>query len=318
MIKRCTMGVLDDLKTQWRSCPKTLAGRLANWGFDFATMKAIPGWYESRSEGGRISGRPRTDATKVPKELKTDGKVDPVASSSLVNFDEAAEVNKIFKRMRKDFPDISAESDLKSLELLAKLYVTADRIAKQALTGGKITKSQLDSFSVENIARIQKLLGIDRPSREKAKGETGEGSVADLVVEFERYVNSGEFAQKEREFFVEEVALLLRKYDRETPDGMREIDDVLFERFTGLTVEQAKKLISNPWSASSEELYQSVVNGALERSETQRDQDEEMRRNMIKTNAQNRRRARKRLLAEGRSREDVNRIVPQRKYGGQS
>lgn len=196
----------------------------------------------------------------IPKELTVADKKNAAGSSSLLNSNEKKDVDKRFRQLIKDFPDLDNATDRDMALLLSKLYVISDRVLNYALDTGNLPKSSnFDTAIFGNIERALKLLGIDRPSRQRALDKADEGSVAELVKEYEEYMDS-EFIENEKLWAAEEISLLIRKHDRLDDNGERELDEVMFERLAGMTIDFAREFVKNPYYSNTDELMKSVNN----------------------------------------------------------
>ena len=254
VIERCCLAIKDD-GTEWYNATDSFEGRLRIFGYDSTTKTAIPGFFS------KDKNNPAFDKKMVPvfpKELNIKDKKAAIGTSSLLNSNEKKDVDKRFKQLIKDFPELDNATDRDMALLLSKLYVISDRILNYALDTGNLPKSSnFDTAIFGNIERALKLLGIDRPSRQKAIDKADEGSVAELVKEYEEYMVD-DFVKNEKLWAAEELALLIRKYERLDEEGQREIDDVMFERLAGMPVEMARHYVENPYYSDTEELMKSV------------------------------------------------------------
>lgn len=253
VIKRCCEGITED-GSMWENCPRKFEDRLKVFGFDYDTMSGIPLF------GGASANRGIEKAGFIPKELKVDSETgNPIYSSSLISSIEKEEVDNKIKQMLEDFPDLNNATDIETVTILAKLLVIANRTMNYVIKGGRLPRnSNLDNAIITNIERLQKLLGINKEARDKTKDITDSGSIADLVREFDRY-REKDFWEREVKWKIEELSLLLRKYDRDDGTGNREIDDVIFEILSdGISVEQAREIIKNPYYKSIDDLMDQI------------------------------------------------------------
>lgn len=254
VIERCCLAIKDD-GTEWLNATDTFEGRLRTFGYDSKTKTAVPGFF-SKDKNNPAFDKKMTPV--FPKELNIKDKKAAIGTSSLLNSNEKKDVDKRFKQLIKDFPELDNATDRDMALLLSKLYVISDRILNYALDTGNLPKSSnFDTAIFGNIERALKLLGIDRPSRQKAMDRADEGSVAELVKEYEEYMVD-EFVNNEKLWAAEELALLIRKYERLDDDGQRELDEVMFERLAGMNVDLARQYVENPYYANTDDLMKSI------------------------------------------------------------
>lgn len=259
VIDRCCNAIKDD-GTAWLNATDSFEGRLRVFGYDYNTKTAIPGVFSKDKNNPAFSSK---TVSVFPKELNIKDKRNAIGSSSLLNSSEKKDVDKRFRQLIKDFPELDNATDRDMALLLSKLYVISDRILNYALDTGNLPKSSnFDTAIFGNIERALKLLGIDRPSRQRAIDKADEGSVAELVKEYEEYMDE-EFVKNEKIWKAEELALLMRKYDRLDENGEREIDDIMFERIAGVKPEVAKNYIQDPYYASVDDLMNSISSSTI-------------------------------------------------------
>lgn len=255
VIERCCGAIKDD-GTPWLNAADTFEGRLKAFGYDHVTKTAIPEFFSKDRNNAAFD---KKMVPLIPKELSVKDKKGAINSSSLLNSNEKKDVDKRFKQLIKDFPELDNATDRDMALLLSKLYVISDRILNYALDTGNLPKSSnFDNAIFGNIERALKLLGIDRPSRQRAIDKADEGSVAELVKEYEEYCDSDEFIENEKLWAAEEAAILIRKHDRIDESGQRELDEVMFERLSGMTVDVARQFVKNPYYANVQDLMKSV------------------------------------------------------------
>ena len=310
IIRRVCDATLDSGKT-WVRAPKSLSDRLKVFGFDYEHMCSIPGYMEKMNNIGVKA----TPMGLVPPEMQVAKGADPVHSSSLLSSEELDQVNKQFKKLVKDFPELGGNStDQSTLMLLAKLFCISNRVMDNGISTGKLSKqANMDGVIVQNIERVQKLLGIDRPSREKQKSITEDGSVATLVVDYENYMDK-EYVANELRWTLEELALLLRKHDRETPHG-KEIDEIVFERLSGgISVSMARKIIKNPYYKSVEELMAEVQKDKLVRDQDLSILSEDLRHEFLSKRVAQRDKLKVNLRAAGVPKDYLKALIPKIKY----
>jgi hypothetical protein len=254
VIERCCLAIRDD-GAEWLNAADDFDRRLRVFGYDSKTQTAIPGFFSKDKNNPAFDRK----MTKVfPKELNIKDKNASIGSSSLLNSNEKKDVDRRFKQLIKDFPDLDNATDRDMALLLSKLYVISDRILNYALDTGNLPKSSnFDTAIFGNIERALKLLGIDRPSRQKAIDKADEGSVAELVKEYEEYMVD-DFIKNEKLWQAEELALLIRKHERLDDEGQPELDEVMFERLAGMPVQLARQYIEDPYYANTDDLMKSV------------------------------------------------------------
>lgn len=166
----------------------------------------------------------------------------PQAQQIYVNVDEEelkdvgceAEIEEKINRIVKEY-DLHNESDLILVDILKDLLYEI----KQNPHDTKLLKALVDIYSS---------LGIERSKRAEEEEKVESGTVADLVKLYDEYVSSGDWLELEKKWREEEIALLLRKLDRKFPETNEpELTPEMFQIITGLSVEEAKKIVENPY-----------------------------------------------------------------------
>jgi len=226
--------------SDWKGAPKTVAGRLKVHGYDYENWKEIE--YSMR-------GRPRKERVPgIPKEIQRDKRVDYVSARSLMSEEEEKEFQKRQKRYIEEF-NLTTPADLALLEELVLLEIISKRQRYAILdTGGKKTRTDSSLAIIGAMQKLQETMGIARKMRQEKQEEDLEGTVADLVFRFDQYARTDEWIQTERRWQTEEVALLLRKMDQTFPDGTPELTPVMFHRLSGMTMEEGRELVPNPYA----------------------------------------------------------------------
>lgn len=299
VLKQCLTAKLPSGKP-WTNAPMEFEGRLRFFGYDPVNHAPIDEFWV-RLEAKKIKPQVPDPADQIPDELIVPKGADPIASASLISFDEAKEYDRIYAQFLQDYPEIELETDKELLRLLVKQMVILNRITSHVMMNGKTSNRATyhDEKIIQSIEKLQKALGIDRATRDARQKEAEAGSVAELVCEWEEYIQSGEFERKEVEFFIEEACLLLRKMDREWPDGSPEISEMVFQRLMGYPSSVIRKVIANPYYSSMEELMAAINEEQKIRAIARANAVDQLSRMGIKTNSNNRLICHLRALAEG-------------------
>lgn len=263
VIKQCCEAITPKGKL-WKTAKNDVKHRFAQFGLDLDTMAEIPGWRDRKIEAytkalevrrqqkNNRGHRPKS----LPREMQVKSSIgNPVVSSSLTSSNEKKEFEQYYKMILKEFRELDNPIDRETVKQLAKLKVISDRVMNDAIETGILPKnSNLDTILINGMEKLSKMLGIDRASRNAAISRMGEGTIADLVAEYESFIQN-QFSQLNLKWTMEELALLLMKHDRLDQDGVPEINDVVFRRLSGgITVDEARYVLKNPYYENVDDL----------------------------------------------------------------
>jgi len=298
----------------WRSAPDELPRRFAIYGLDYAKMAPIPDFHESRIRGGNIGIKHQGKKTgQIPRELQLEGKSgNAIGSSSLLSNDEDKGVQKKYKQLLNQLPHLDNALTRDDVYMLAKLYIIGDRITTFALDHNKLPSNvNFDSAILGNIERLKKSLDIDVHSLNRDRDDLNDGSVGQLIREFYDYIDDDNFWKHEIELFLEELAMLLRKYERADENGMPEINEVVFRNLTGgLSPEEASYIISNPYCESVEDLIEQAKNYSAQKNKIVMKEHVIFVGRLLKKYGNSKSRVRNMLHTLGYSQAEINNLVP--------
>lgn len=250
----CCLGGIKKDGRIWYRAPKTLSGRLKLYGFDMETMKALSNF--------GTGGRPRKTDPDIPREINQKGNTSPTMVAAPLSGEEKREYNRLWKDYLAFFPHMKNPADLGVLELLVRFQILSrrrvDMVLKSRSTGPGMA-NLVDREIGENIKKFQETLGIAGNQRMKLMGNITSGSVAELVKRFEAYTRDGKYLEVELLWWKEEAAMLLRKADREFPDGNPEMTDAVFERLMGVRMDVAREIVKDPYSKSLSEARKKAI-----------------------------------------------------------
>lgn len=230
----------------WQRAPKKLMSRFRTLGISIIEMKqTIPADIVNKFEeivngANGLLCEMDLDKGKVRKKL-TDIKGEEPVENIEAEIEEDY-VSEFVRRTAEEF-NIDTYSDVELLEILG-----------QALYTAKSSPIDIDSM---DISRLIKILGIERAGRKEKEEAISSGSIADLVLLYDEYVTSGKWLEQEFKWRKEELALLLRKLDREFEEiKTPELTPDMFKVMTGITVEEAKEIVGDPYDEKyAEEKY---------------------------------------------------------------
>lgn len=138
----------------------------------------------------------------------------------------------------KDY-NINSSSDMPILHEIIMSEIQLARYDDFLTSNPEKYTDELRTKIFENLCKAQKTLGISREQRIDFEG-TSNDTLADLVKEYEDIRTV--VPEIEVLFFLEELEILLQKYDRGELRGTKELSDALFKQITSIDVEQARKI----------------------------------------------------------------------------
>lgn len=223
ILTRCINGVTDDGK-EWVGCPNKvedddmtlLRSRLRILGFDMDTGEKISGGRTNRKK--RLQQQVAGIIAKENLDI-----VSPAAAKaglykqgSLLSGDEEREYNGFKKKLLKDFPGLrDTIVDELGIDQLALLHVEILRAQRLIATDKANKKINVDVSSMLKLYKETcESLGISQKQREAKKKSRDDGSVANLVMEYQEIWRDGTFLDLFREQLIEEFQMLYNKYRR--------------------------------------------------------------------------------------------------------
>lgn len=210
----------------WNKAPKALEKRIiALLGNDFksymeGTFNSINTYVEDAIPVTRKGSSPAVNT--ISYTFRTDDK----------------EVLRRMQNYIEDF-DLHSSIDHDILKNLVKTQMLIEYAQDQALMG----KSTM--FNVKDLTDQLKnytiLLGLSKKDRVDLGAERKKGSIAELAMVYEETLQ--EYAELETEFLIEELEMLLIKYERTDTDGNREVSAKAFRVVSGgYTIEEAREI----------------------------------------------------------------------------
>jgi len=148
------------------------------------------------------------------------------------------------ERMQQYIDDFDLHSgiDLDILRNLVRTQILIERTHLDMLNG-KSVNVDLKSLS-DQLKNYTMLLGLSKKDRVDLGSERAKGSIAELSTVYEQTIR--EAPQLEYEFLLEELEMLLNKYDRRTIYGDRELTEKEFMVLSGgFTVQEARELLGS-------------------------------------------------------------------------
>lgn len=209
---------------KWSRCPKNFESRIINMtGAQFR---------------GYIS-----KTNKEEKEIKNVAGVTkdtPVDSLSYHFRTDDEEVSKRMKEYIDDF-DLHSSIDRDILKNLVKTQMMIE-MAHDALLKGE--HSVLDPKALsDQLRNYTTLLGLSKKERVDLGQERKKGTIAELTLLYESTLQ--EYPELEEDFLLEELNMLLDKYQRLNEDGDRELSAKAFHVISGgYTIEEALEMTS--------------------------------------------------------------------------
>lgn len=207
---------------RWNKAPKSLEKRVM-------VLLGVEG-KKYLAEQERKAGDTRQEAGATPDH--------PVNALSYEFRTDDIEVQRRMQRYIDDF-DLHSSIDQDMLKNLVKTQMMVE-FAQARMLRGQGTTYNVKELT-DQIKSYVLLLGLSKKDRVDLGAERKKGSIAELASVYEDTLK--EYPNLEHDFLVEELEMLLDKYDRLDNDGEREISAKTFKVVSGgYTLEEARDI----------------------------------------------------------------------------
>jgi len=159
----------------------------------------------------------------------------------LISFSFKTDDAEVKRRMQQYIEDFDLHSPIDK-DILKNLVITQMLIES---AHKNMLKGHASALNVKELSAQLKdytiLLGLSKKDRIDLGSERKKGSIAELVTVYEQTLQ--EYPELEHDFLVEELEMLLDKYERLNYDGEREISAKTFRVISGgYTIEEAREI----------------------------------------------------------------------------
>jgi len=166
---------------------------------------------------------------------------DPSQAVNVLSYEFRTDNVEVLRRMQKYIDDFDLHSSIDQ-DILKNLVQTQMMIesAQARMLLGKGTAYNVKELT-DQLKSYTMLLGLSKKDRIDLGAERKKGSIAELASVYEETLR--EYPSLEHDFLIEELEMLLDKYDRFDHDGNREISAKTFKSVSGgYTLEEAREL----------------------------------------------------------------------------
>jgi hypothetical protein len=195
-----------------------------------------------------LMGKPfRADQEKKIEKVKQIAPTTAVEAVSQEHFSDIltetfmTSDDEVIHRMQvyiEDF-DLHSSVDKDQLKNLIKTQMLIES-AHDRMLKGEPTNLDIKSLS-DQVKTYTTMLGLSKKDRVNLGSERSKGSVAELTIVYENTLN--EYAGLEEDFLLDELNMLLDKYERINNDGERELNVKAFRVISGgFTIEEALEM----------------------------------------------------------------------------
>jgi hypothetical protein len=223
---------------RWATAPETLMERVELLvGKDFSLYL---------EQDGKVFNATTEKAlphlTPIPKEKKKSLSVSGVSdlgTDPLILSDSELEIR--MQRYVEDFDMYSVIDKDLLRNLIRTLFLI--EVEQGKLIAGKPTSVSLQDLKELGlqVKNYTTLLGLTKKDRDTLSAKRQKGSIAELAMLYEK--TQEEYMELENDFLIEELNLLLNKYERLNLDGARELSAKSFRIISGgFTLDEAREL----------------------------------------------------------------------------
>lgn len=210
---------------KWSRCPKSFYNRIVNLlGAQFrGYIKGI------LKDEKRIKEESQVIDDDYEKQVKT------------ISYTFKTDDQEVQRRMKEYIDDFDLHSSIDK-DILKNLVKTQMLIESSQDTLLRGEHSNLDVKSLtEQLKNYTTILGLSKKDRVDLGSERKKGTVAELTLLYEQTLQ--EYPELEEEFLLEELNMLLDKYERMNEDGDRELSAKAFKVISGgYTLEEALEM----------------------------------------------------------------------------
>jgi hypothetical protein len=217
---------------RWNNAPKTLYKRAVS------LMGLSAKHFFDGNRGQKFSLEDLTFSGSKEIDNTVDKMVSGAGQRKPNTAPDPAEIQRRMMTYIEDF-DLHSSVDRDILSNLIKTQILIEQAHATLLNGG------ITTLDLKGLAEQQKnytmLLGLSKKDRLSFGADRKKGSIAELSAIYEETLD--EYPELEQEFLIEELNLLLDKFERQTPDGDREISVKTFRVVSGgFTIEEALEI----------------------------------------------------------------------------